>query len=204
MKIDYNDADHSYKIDDKSVLSVTQVMEKAGLVAFSGVPPWILEAARQRGVAVHETLEYWDGDDLDLFSLAPILHKYLKQWLLWIKQAQFSCLCIEKIVTSKKHQYAGTVDRIGLSVDGLTIVDIKTSEETKRGRINLGIQLAGYTNAYNEGKKKKDQIAKRIGVYLTETSFKEIVFTDEYDKPWFEAIDIVTKKAALKTWEPAK
>jgi len=212
MDIQFNEEKHEYTLNGKKVPSVTQILEEGGLIDFSGVPPEILESARQLGTNVHKTLELWDGDDLALEGLDPVLMKYLARWRDWKTLTGFSCLCVEKILVSEEDHYAGTADRIGVYGDDLCILDIKTSTltKTKKGDYDslskkkiktLGVQLAGYCNAYNEGKKAKDIITKRVGVFLTEDSYEEIVFDDkEYEPIWYNCLLAYAKREANRQW----
>ena len=189
MNLEYNDERHEYKINGEIVPSVTQVLKEAGLIDFSGIPPLVLENARERGLAVHETLELYDKDDLVMHTLDPVLKNYLHQWELWLKESGFNVLTAEQMVGSEEHMYAGTMDRMGTISGDLTIMDIKTSKPTKSSKKNLGLQLAGYVHA-----SPKTKIVRRIGLFLTEDSFKEIEYDDKHDHIWWDCLEIAKWK----------
>ena len=59
----FDEVAHAYFLDGKQLPSVTQLLKF--VVSFDFVPPDVLEAKRQLGVAVHKACELLDEDDLD-------------------------------------------------------------------------------------------------------------------------------------------
>jgi hypothetical protein len=94
---------------------------------------------------------------------------YLEAWRKFKKESGFYVFGMEQIVYSEKYLFAGTYDRVGIFNDKLTMLDIKSGVCDKKAIKNTGVQTAGYAIAYDEGKKFKERIKRRIGVWLTDT-----------------------------------
>lgn len=111
------------------MLRVTQVLRLAGLVDFSGIPPAVLEAARQRGTAVHQ---YIDGmlrgllgpEDADS-NLGP----YLAAWEHAIAGLGLEIEAHEVEVQNISHGYCGRLDLLAKIGAEDWLLDVKTSRE---------------------------------------------------------------------------
>lgn len=58
MRARFNEADHSYWLGDKKLISVTQLLRKHGLsVSYEGIPDDVLKAASERGTLIHNEIE---------------------------------------------------------------------------------------------------------------------------------------------------
>ena len=67
---------HRYMLDGKRVMSLTQILEAAGLVDYSMVKPDVLAAKAALGTKVHEYTLWNDQGELDMDDLKP----YTKYW----------------------------------------------------------------------------------------------------------------------------
>lgn len=156
---------HIYKDTEtgRIIPNVTSIIEDAGLSDFSMVEPEKLRRAQKFGKAVHTACHLYDIDDLDMDSLNPALKPYLEDWIKWEKDSGFIVQSSEQIVYSKIYNYVGTYDKVGL-LDGIkTLIDIKTGTTLPK---TIGLQLSGYVEAANEGKKREDKIKRRLSVWL--------------------------------------
>jgi len=187
MNIDFNPETHEYFIDGVKVWSVTQILDANGISDFSFVKPEILEAARDLGNNVHSTVKLFSNNDLDEDSLDPVLALYLEQWKRFLKETKFEVIDTEQIVSHIKFLYCGRYDVRGIFKDKLTLLDIKTGSHTKETVKYTGVQTAGYAMAYNEKKKAKDMAKQRMGVWLTEDSYKMELCTNKADFTVFRA-----------------
>jgi hypothetical protein len=161
MLLEFNPDIHEYKENGIKIPSVTQILEESGLVDLSWISPELLEAKADLGHKVHQTTEYYDNDTLDVESLDPLLEGYLEGWIKFKADYKFEVLESELQLFHKVYRYAGTIDRIGKD---LTLLDIKTGIMTQSHRI----QTMGYKLLYDQDKKPKEQIKKRLCVYLDE------------------------------------
>lgn len=141
---------HRYTRRGVVVPSVTTVLS-AVLGELEGVPADALEAARERGTAVHLATELYDRDDLDIDSLDLVLVPYLEAWIRFRRETGFVPVAIEERVYHPRHNYAGTLDRVGELFGELALVDIKS------GAVMPGAypQTAAYQEAYNKGMARK-------------------------------------------------
>lgn len=146
----FDEASHTYRIDDVIVPSVSQSLRVGGIEPdFSNVPVSILEAARKKGTYVHEGCDIYDEGKMDWIHLqtkATALVPYIEAWKRF--RGAFPMRHdekVEEIVWSKTLGVAGKLDR---RVGDEIIRDIKTS---KRLSWTMGVQLAGYTVLYLHG-----------------------------------------------------
>lgn len=133
------------------------------LTDYSSIPRHILDAAADRGTAVHLATELYDRDDLDEDSLDELLVPYLAGWKLFLRDTQFAPEFIEYRVWHKTHFYAGTIDRIGLLNGERWVLDIKSTALLYPA---MGVQAAAYQEAHNSHVKKTDRITRRGIVQL--------------------------------------
>ena len=160
--LEFNPDNHTYTDNGLLVPSVTTVMDS--IHNYLGIPEDILARASQRGTAVHLATELYDEGRLDMGSLSDEILGYLMGWMKFREETGFQPEMIEYRVHSKKHRYAGTLDRTGI-VDGkLAIIDVKTTAQFYSA---FGVQLAGYMNAYNEGIPVIDKVKTRWVVKLS-------------------------------------
>jgi len=187
-KLTFDEFKHEYKLDDIIVPSVTQTIKIAGLIDLSFVDKELLAYKSDLGNKVHKTTELYDTNNLDEKTLHPVLIGYLLAWKKFIWDYRFKSLFIELAMVHPLYRYAGRIDRIGTIIDSNTIaqVDIKTGVKHH----SYAIQSAGYTELYNYGKPKKEQIKRRFTVYLNEDGTYKV---EEHKK----ATDIKIFMAAL-------
>jgi len=171
-KLTFDEENHLYKEDGVIIPSVTQCIKEAGLIDLSFVDKELLEYKSDVGNKIHKTTELFDHGNLDESTLHPLLAGFLGAWKKFIWDYQFNSLHIELAMIHPLYRYAGRIDRIGTIIDKITIaqVDIKTGVHHH----SYAIQSAGYTELYNYGKPKKEQIRRRLTVYLREDGTYEV------------------------------
>lgn len=119
----FDSAEHAYYLGGKRLPSVTQVLERVGIVDYSHIPPATREMALARGSAVHEAIAYDLDGDLDEESVAEIMG-YVQA-----ARAVRSALgittpdCVEVRKYHPTYLYAGTADLIA----GDILLDWKTN-----------------------------------------------------------------------------
>lgn len=166
--IEFNPETHTYTLDGRIIPGVTSIIENAGLSDFSKINPDVLERAQKFGNAVHTTCYLYDINDLDKGSLDPALKPYLDAWIKFKRDTGFMTLDSEQIVYSKKHNYAGTYDKLGIMngrVAYKTLVDIKSGTTLPK---SIALQTSAYMEAHNEGKSRDEKIKWRLVVQLLE------------------------------------
>lgn len=162
--LEYSDSKHRYYADGQDRLSVTQVLNAAGLVS----PYSMDEEARWRGSEVHALCAQEDeaGKPLDLRKVDARLRGYIKAWRNYRAQSGFIATAIEQRIDDHENGYAGRFDRLGFrpTRDPLkfqdVILDIKTA---KSGSVAdyVRYQLVAYAHAH-----RPNHIYERIAVAL--------------------------------------
>lgn len=108
--------------------------------------------AADYGSQAHRIIEHVLKEDeasvKALMSEAPEpVHKAVQVFLKWRDREKFELVKAESVVHSKKFGYAGTVDAIGRTVEGVTLLDWKTS---KRIYPEYSLQTVAYKYAAEE------------------------------------------------------
>ena len=144
MSLTFFAPDHTYELDDVRVPSVTGVLQRAGLIDFSHVPPSILAAALDRGTKVHAAIHFWNERDLDVADFDrqfPECAPYLHGWINFTEQRRFVPVINERRIASRRHQVAGTLDCLG-TLDGTAVLlDFKTGRPDD---VAADLQTAAY------------------------------------------------------------
>lgn len=150
-----SDDGRAYVVAGESYPRVTTVCQSFD--SWSGVPADVLEAARDRGDAVHYACELFDLGTLDMRSLPDEIVGHVKAWQDFRATTGFCPEVIEELVVSAAYRYAGRLDRIGRFArgsrnkrvtTGAALLDIKTGAPTPA----WGPQTAAYAAAYQGGK----------------------------------------------------
>jgi hypothetical protein len=198
MNLTLDPTTHIYRNERGDIVpSVTQILQCAGLVDFSGIAPAVLEAAAERGTIVHTITEYLDKGTLDEESIDPSLMGYVDGYRAFLKQFGIrKFMSIEKMIYHKALSYAGKLDRVVISFDGPLLYDIKTGCKEAAHEV----QLAGYHFALENQK----EIEKTGTLYLSEDGKFEFVPADTKRAwPVFLAALTVTKwKMNNGLWRP--
>jgi hypothetical protein len=196
MAFTFDPEKHEYALNGLRLPSVTQILESVGLSPdYSGVPADHLEFARDRGDKVHKATALDDRGDLDEDTLDPRIAPYLEAWRQFRRDHHFEPVEIEFMFYSKRHGYAGTLDRLGASdLAEHTLIDLKTCQ--KIDLKSVGPQTGGYSWGYCEfsGQAIYKQI-KRFAVRLQPDGYKLIECKNRQDFDVFlHALSIVNWK----------
>lgn len=174
MEVQFEPISHTYYIGEERLPSVTQVMKP--LESYYRASDKTLERAAARGTLVHEWTERWDReDDLDPEDFPEEIRGYIVAWLHFRADFGFAPTHIEHRLYHPRLMYAGTIDRVGLIRDQVSILDIKTS--AKLGPA-VGVQLAAYQRAYEAT--TNEEVPGRFAVQLADDGTYRVV---EYTNP---------------------
>lgn len=124
---------HVYMVNGRAVPSVTQLLERHGLVNTE----WFTDEARARGTAVHAAIHYLDEGTLDWDSVDPRIKGYLCAYERFVYETQFESYISERPLASAKYHYAGTLDRLGWLHKLLTLIDFKSGKHVAANEIQL-------------------------------------------------------------------
>jgi hypothetical protein len=143
-KLQFDEEKHEYRHDGRVVPSVTQILKPLSEAEYRGVNRDVLDAAAQRGKAVHKMIELDLRDDLDVDSLPDELQPYYTAWQNFRNLSGFECLLSEARVYSPRYNYAGTLDLFGRLNGDAALIDAKRTVVVPR---SVGPQTAGYEQA---------------------------------------------------------
>lgn len=168
--LEFIEEGHIYKLNGNRVISLTQILDAAGLVDYSMVQPDVLAAKAKFGSKVHEYTLWNDQGELDMDDLKPYPNYWnrVEGWRQFVEDFKFKpdMLAAEVPCACKVNGmlYAMTIDRLGL-LDGKqpAIVEIKTCADREPSH---QIQTAAQALPMNEFFKDKGGPCKRMAVYL--------------------------------------
>ena len=132
---------HRYFIGRENWPGVSEILQSAGLIDLSKIPPDRLEYARVRGTAVHLACHYYDLGILNWDSVDPVISGYVRSYVAFIGHTDYRVLGSELSLTSKIWRFCGTLDRIAEINKVPSIVDLKTALIS---RPVTKLQTAGY------------------------------------------------------------
>ncbi len=190
MKIDFDEATHTYTRDGEKVPGVTEIL--GDLSVIKRMDPGWLAAARERGQMVHKAIEFYNLNDLDESSVDPSIKGYLSAWQRFVSDYQFKPLLVEKVVYSERWGYAGKFDLIGSwklnRHRRLCLPDVKSGLKDP----SHGPQTAAYVQAAVEmeilDELSKKDLPQRCAVRLQNDGFYHVDrFSDPMDWATFLA-----------------
>ncbi len=179
--LSFDPAAHAYTFNSRPVVGVTSLLQH--LHSFAGVPLDVLEAARERGTAVHAACQFLDENDLDEEQLAidnRLVSGYLQGWKKFVAEFAPAWTAIERPVYHASFRYAGTPDRFAVIAGEPWCLDIKTAIASHPV---MGLQTAAYS--YAAGMPR----ARRATVHLgAEGTFRLKEWIDPNDWPVFASL----------------
>lgn len=146
----FDENTHTYTLDGVIVPSVTQLIDRAGMMDKSGYT----QEARDRGTAVHKAIEQYDTAPVGMYVPDSAVAAYVEQWGEFKRQSKLVVLHNEFRVGHKKHGYAGTLDIYGALLHGYCVLDVKTGQKPSWVKAQLG----AYSLALRAMRKRVDQV----------------------------------------------
>jgi hypothetical protein len=165
----FTEEGHRYEMNGQRIISLTQILDAAGLVDYSMVKPEVLAAKARFGTKVHQYCLWSDQGELDMDDLKPY-PDYLSRvigWQQFVEDFKFviELKAAEQPCAAKVNGflYAMTIDRYGGMEGQPVIVEIKTCCDREPSH---QIQTAAQAIPLNEFFKDKAKTCKRYAVYL--------------------------------------
>jgi len=117
--------------------TVTQIISP--YANFSGIRPSVLEAAAERGTAVHEACA---AIALGLFPvMTDEIRPYIDSFMQWFNLMVEDTLLVEERLVDTSLGYSGQIDLLCHTSEGLILIDLKTPVAKAKG---WRVQLAAY------------------------------------------------------------
>ncbi|MDP2322527.1 MAG: hypothetical protein Q8N51_00665 [Gammaproteobacteria bacterium] len=175
MTLEFHAATHTYRLDGRSVPSVTEVLKP--LYSFDGIPADVMETARVRGSWIHAAVDLYNRGVLDVATVSEDVKPYLANWLRFLDESRAIVTAGEMRVASRKYGYAGTLDTLCEMPLGETLVDVKATAIMPRP---VGPQTAGYAQAIMEETGAKKHL-RRLCVHLQPGKYRVELLNDSAD-----------------------
>jgi len=140
----FDEPTHTYELEGRRAPSVTQVIKRAGLINFDGIPAGTLDAARRRGTICHQAIHFYNEQDLDLDAFRadfPSYAPYVDAWISFCAQRRFTSELNELRVASLNYHVAGTLDCLGWLDGAPVLLDFATGRPSD---VAKDLQTAAY------------------------------------------------------------
>lgn len=121
----FQEANHIYMLDGEQLPCVSDLCRFLHREIYKDAPKWQMEAAAERGAAVHAATQA-----LDTTGSAPIPGEclpYLLAYKAFLKEYTPSWDLVEQPMYHPDLRYAGTIDRFGAICGDAALLDIKTT-----------------------------------------------------------------------------
>jgi hypothetical protein len=145
-----DESTHTYRLaDGQTVPGVSEILRRVGISELPPISPERLEAARERGSAIHAACELIDEGTIDWSTIDPVIAGNVAAFAEFRARIRPVTVAREAIVYSRKWGFAGRLDWVGyLIVVGrdLAIADYKSGTPSAWTEL----QLALYRLAWNE------------------------------------------------------
>ena len=167
--LEFDEAEHVYRLDGVVVPSVTQILRGAGMYDhLDMIPPDRLETARLRGVAVHRAIELYTTGRLDWSTVSDEVAGYVDGYSAWVASRAWRPRLVEHRFVHPTYRYAGTLDQDGVSSVGIrdeeAVVDFKTMLAFGPASATAArLQLAAYCHHAPKPFKRKRIVLQLLG-----------------------------------------
>lgn len=138
MNLTFNEEKHEYRLGDKILPSVSEIMKAITTFFYKDVPQMALDIACKRGTQVHKVI--YDYELFDDYEIEDKYKPYFESYLKFKEDYKPKILHQEKMLTNG--EFAGTIDYICKIDNEIWLIDHKTSKEIHENLI--AVQEAGY------------------------------------------------------------
>lgn len=143
-RLDFDEATHTYRLGDRVLSSVTQVLAETGLAQFD--QPWFSDAVKARGTFLHEAIALDIEGDLDDDTLDEQLRGGIEGWRAFMRDTNAKIEFTEQMLCDPDQGVAGRLDLIVI-LPGPNGRQVRTLIDIKRALYPCAaIQLAAYVD----------------------------------------------------------
>ena len=177
--VEFNPANHTYKVDGKPVISVTQLVDSVLPKRYKKVDPEILRRAAERGNELHDMIEQFEVNGVVSSSIELRSYMNLK------RQHSFEALENEKMVVISHFGVpiaAGRFDMVVRSplIKGIGIADVKRTLHIAEEHLKLQLNL--YKLGYEQTYKKPVHYLKCIRVRNRFNEYLDVPVDKEFTR----------------------
>ena len=138
---------HQYRFHGLRVPGVTTILRSVRLIDFEGVGRGVLDAARERGHAVHDAVMFDCDGALDEATVDAEFLGYVDAARQWRLDCHFEPVGVEYALYHPTYRYAGTADLVGWLNGEPAVVDWKTGRASD---VCADLQLGAYGAALRQ------------------------------------------------------
>ena len=142
-QLSFDEESHVYRLDGIPIPSVSEVIEPLSQAKYKGISRATLNAAAEKGTAVHNAIENWIKFSID--DCPPEHAKYFEAYLDWEKANQPEVIGSEIRLFHPLFRYGGTADLLAIINQQVVLVDFKTTAAISD--LTCPVQLEAYAQA---------------------------------------------------------
>lgn len=132
----FDEEEHTYTLDGKQLHGITGMLSRQLFAdKYSGVPQHILDAAKERGTAVHKDCEFVDSTGLEPVTAEGKNHVRLMEG--------YTVLANEYTVSDNDY-FATNIDRVQCCGEEISLVDIKTTFKLDEEYLSWQLSINAY------------------------------------------------------------
>lgn len=181
--IEFEPVKHQYTVNDKKVMSVTQLIDVVLGKPYKNVDPVILQKAADKGTALHDMIERYER----FGEKTPSTE--FRSYLALKGQHQIDVLESEKVVVIEAYGVpiaAGRFDMVLKSpyMEGLGIADVKRTLNLNEERLKLQLNL--YKRGYEQTYKKKIKYLKCLHIRNRYFNYVDVLVDPLYTEKMIE------------------
>lgn len=195
-RMEYDDATHTYRLGERRLISVTQVLGLTGIAQFDS--PWFSEAVKARGSALHAAISLDVEECLDEDTVAPEIQGGIEGWRKFLADTHADIEHAEQRLCDPAMGIAGRLDyivRLPATKDKPTrrlLIDVKRSLYAC-----AAVQLAGYDDMARALYAEPVYFGRAALVLPCDGSYTLHHFTDTTDRAtWQSAVQVVNWRRA--------
>lgn len=181
--IEFEPVKHQYTVNDKKVMSVTQLIDVVLGKPYKNVDPVILQKAADKGTALHDMIERYER----FGEKTPSTE--FRSYLALKGQHQIDVLESEKVVVIEAYGVpiaAGRFDMVLKSpyMEGFGIADVKRTLNLNEERLKLQLNL--YKRGYEQTYKKKIKYLKCLHIRNRYFNYVDVLVDPLYTEKMIE------------------
>lgn len=121
----FYDKNHIYQLNGEVIPCVSDLCRFLHREIYKDAPKWQMEAAAERGTAIHTASEFLDKTGRA--AIAEEYVPYLQAYKSFLQEHRPSWDMIEHPLYHPEYRYAGTIDRYGALAGEAALIDIKST-----------------------------------------------------------------------------